>query len=144
MTRSLALLAGALLAAALPAADPPKEKTESAAVVVVHARVKDNLLEWYELQKTPHVQAKQVTETVDGKKVTKTVNEIAYATGVAQRAKALKDVKATDAQGKAVSADDLGKRFKDGGVAVVVSGKVSDELRKAFAADAIFLDEAAK
>jgi hypothetical protein len=144
MTRTLALLAAALLAAALPAADPPKEKTESAAVVVVHARVKGDRLEWFEFSRTPYVHDRRVSETVDGKTVTRAVPEVAYATGVAHHGRPIKGVKATDVDGQAVPAADLAERFKDGGVAVVVTGKVGDDLRKAFAKDVVFIDDSAR
>lgn len=142
MRRLLAVLAFALALPAL-AADPPKGLDTRATVTIVHATIQDG-----KIQVTDYV-ARQVQEqvTVNEKQgdkvvpVTKTVTRTVMTPVTSSLA--VKDVKVTGTDGKAIPAADLEKKLKDGGPVVLVAGPLGEDTRKVFKDGTVFIDQSA-
>lgn len=108
---------------------------------VVKVKVKDGGLVQQETVMVPVQETVTVTEVVNGQQVTKEVAVTKVVTKTMERTTKLKDLKASGADGKAISADDLEKKLKDGSTVVMVMGKLSDDQRKVFKDDTIFIEQ---
>jgi hypothetical protein len=129
--RALAVLIGAgLVVSAGFAADPPKP--------------------------SPHVTVTLVTVTVVGKEYTYELTEYHWVypksgadktvpvAKVKQVIGELKGVTVTDTGGKVVPAEEVAKRFKDGSLAVVTTGRIHPDQRKMFQAGTLFFEQSSE
>lgn len=126
------------LAAALVAALPGLAFAQPGGVQIVDAKVASGRLEWVETVAVPVQKTVQYEEVQDGKKVVKTkavtVMELVQKTALAE----LKNVKATDAAGKAIAAEKLAELLKDG--KSIVIGSVTEKQRALFKDTTVFVE----
>lgn len=135
MPRSALLAAFALvLFAAAPAvAQPP-------GVLIVTATAGADKLTWTETVTVPVAETVTVTVQVNGMQVMENRTVIVNKAQQITREAILKDVKATDATGKAVGADKLAERLKKPAAVVVLSAPLPGEHRSLFRDDTLFLE----
>lgn len=107
---------------------------------VVKVKVKDGGLVQQDTVMVPVTKTVEVEQEVNGQKVKKQVPVTEYVIKTEERSTKLKDVKASGVDGKAISADDLEKKLKDGTTVVMTFGKLSDDQRKVFKDDTIFME----
>jgi hypothetical protein len=108
---------------------------------VVKVKVKDGGLVSQHSVMVPVQETVKVTEVVNGESVSRDVTVTKYVTQTVETVTKLKDVKASGTDGKAIDADDLEKKLKDGTMVVMIFGKLGDDQRKVFKDDTIFLEQ---
>lgn len=123
----------------LPA--PPPMPGGMMTVSVVKVKVKDGGLVQQVTEMVPVQETVKVTEFVNGQPVIKDVAVTKYMMQTVEKVTKLKDVKATGTDGKAITGDDLEKKLKDGTSVVMTFGKLTDDQRKVFKDDTIFMEQ---
>ncbi|HYH67859.1 MAG TPA: hypothetical protein VD866_24390 [Urbifossiella sp.] len=107
---------------------------------VVTARVEDGSLVWTTTQLLPVAKQVVVTVVVGGRPVTETRNVTELTRVTSERSEAVKNVKATDGAGKAVTPDRLAERLREDAVVVLHVGRLPDGFRRAFRDDTILIE----
>jgi hypothetical protein len=107
---------------------------------VVTARVENGSLVWATTQLLPVQKPVTVTVIVNGRPVTetRTVTELSRVTS--DRSEAVKNVKATDGAGRALTAEQLAERLREDGVVVLHVGRLPDAFRRAFRDETILIE----
>lgn len=126
-----------LLALAGPAAAQPVEAINPQ---VVTARVEDGRLLWTTTQLLPVQKPVVVTVVVNGRPVAETRNVTELTRVTSERSEAVKNVKATDGAGKAITADRLSERLREDSAIVLHVGRLPDAFRRAFRDDTILIE----
>ncbi len=103
-------------------------------------KVEKDKLTWTETQMVPVAKEVAVTVVVNGVEKLEKRTVIAYETVAITRATALKDVKATDAAGKAIDAEKLAELLKETTAAVVTTGSLSEKHRALFKDKTVFVE----
>ena len=133
----LALAASGVFVVAAGAADLP---TTTHAVQFVVATVKDDKLTYETAQPYTFTEYVDVTRQVNGQTVTEKVPVTKTAERKVTHARPLSELKATGADGKEIPAADLKEKLKAGGPVVLATAPVTDEWRKLFKPDTLFLE----
>lgn len=123
----------------LPA--PPVMPGGMMMINVAKVKVKDGGIVAQETVMVPVTKLVEVEAEENGKKVKKQVPVTEMRTETRERVTKLKDVKASGADGKAIEGDDLEKKLKDGGLVVMTFGKLTEEQRKVFKDDTVFVEQ---
>lgn len=135
MTRFSSLVV--VLVAAAPAAAQPVGAVNPQ---VVSARVEKGSLVWTTTQLLPVQKPVVVTVIVNGRPTTETRHVTELTRVTSERSEAVKNLKATDGAGRAVSPEALAERLREDTAVVVHVGRLPDVFRRAFREETILIE----